>query len=101
MSVPGPMLQSEKPIGTREEPIMFFESNGSGPYFHACGGGKAMRDWLSRQIATGQVNADDRAVVERMIADLDEKVVAAAGYNGLIPPDEFGRYSNLPTKADL
>jgi hypothetical protein len=79
--------EREHANGTRTEPIMFFNSkNGNGPYFHACGGLAAVRDWLNRQITIGGVTAVERSLVERMLDDISEQDVADAAYNGIIPP---------------
>jgi hypothetical protein len=75
-------------VGTKKNPIMFFDAkNGNGPYFHVCGGRQAAQWWLDRQLAIGGIDAKERAVVERMIADLDDEAVADAAYNSILPPE--------------
>lgn len=86
------MAEREHALGTRTEPIMFFEAeSGNGPYFHACGGRAAVQAWLDRQILIGGVTPDQREAVERMLDDITDQQFADAAYNGILLPDRRKR----------
>lgn len=62
--------------GSAENPVMYFDTNGNGPLFHVCAdAGKSraatVRGWLDRQIMIGGVDANERAVIERLADDLE------------------------------
>lgn len=61
--------------GSEENPIMYFDNDGTGPHFHECkdarhARGSALQDWLDRQILIGGVDDRERRAVERAIDDL-------------------------------
>jgi hypothetical protein len=62
--------------GTNENPILYFESDGTGPHYHVCGEEKPLRirtarEWLDRQIMIGGVTPEERRAVERMLEEIE------------------------------
>lgn len=57
--------------GSTENPISYFEADGSGPHHHVCAAGaaKEVADWLWRQKLLG-LPAEAIKHIERLIEDL-------------------------------
>jgi len=61
--------------GSKENPVVYFDSNGNGPLHHVCSEEKsspsrAVQAWLDRQIMLGGVSRSEAQLVERLIDDL-------------------------------
>jgi len=60
--------------GTAENPIMYFEADGSGPHWHVCGEERSprarIRQWIDRQTKLHGASGDGPAMVERLLEDL-------------------------------
>jgi hypothetical protein len=61
--------------GSKENPILFFEEDGSGPHEHVCAMAPGQRvaslqGWLDREILIGGVSPEVRREFERAIEDI-------------------------------
>lgn len=60
--------------GTAARPILYFEANGDGPYFHVCGNTVSLRrrilDWIEREIAFGRARPEHRDLIARLAEDV-------------------------------